>query len=320
MRNEGYRSALAPKIAAYVAERRSVGYKFEGSADVLLQLDRLAGDIGWESDSLGRELVEAFVSPRPGEAPRTRAIRASAARCFGAYLAARGEEAYVLPRGHSPASCQSAPPRLFTRDEIRRLLDAADSMPHTGRASIRHIVIPTMLKMVYACGLRISEATRLLLSDVDLAGGMLAVRATKFNKDRRVPMSPSLARLCREYAEDIHGFSRADSAFFPSSRGGAYWRGTVGEIFRRLLAVAGIPHYDDGPCLHSLRHSFAVHRIAQWAEEGVDVNAMLPHLSAYMGHEGLAGTERYLRLTMEMMPDLRSRIEASCSWMIPEVR
>ena len=64
------------------------------------------------------------------------------------------------------------------------------------------------------------------------------------------------------------------------------------------------------------RHSFACHRIMRWAREGTDVNAMLPVLSAYLGHEGLRGTERYLRLTAEMMPELREAVER-LSWVIP---
>jgi hypothetical protein len=54
----------------------------------------------------------------------------------------------------------------------------------------------------------------------------------------------------------------------------------------------------------------------RWAREGAPVNASLPFLSAYLGHEG---TERYLRLTAEMLPDLRGAIEGKPSWVIPGV-
>ena len=110
--------------------------------------------------------------------------------------------------------------------------------------------------------------------------------------------------------------TRGPSApMFPSPKG--FYRGwSVSTTFRQLLVVAGIPHTDDGPTLHSLRHSFACHRIMRWAREGTDVNAMLPVLSAYLGHASLRGTERYLRLTAEMMPELRESVER-LSWVIP---
>lgn len=313
-------SPLGPKIAAYVDARRSEGCKFVTGADQMSQLDKFADGIGWGSDELGRELVEAFVTPRAGERPRTRECRASAVRCFGRYLFVRGEDAYVLPPSNASYGKYYFVPRLLTEAEVARLFEAADSMAQSPQSPLRHVVVPMLLRVTYCCGLRISEATGLLVSDVDLESGLLMVRGAKFNKDRRVPMSASLAGRCLEYAREVHRHSRDDAAFFPSPRGGCYNGGnTVGPIFRALLAAAGIPHYDDGPTLHSLRHSFAVHRLARWAAEGVDVGAMLPYLSAYMGHEGLLGTERYLRLTREMLPDLRGQIERSCSHVIPGV-
>ena len=68
-----------------------------------------------------------------------------------------------------------------------------------------------------------------------------------------------------------------------------------------------------------MRHSFAVNNLVKWGMEGKDVNALLPYLSEYMGHENLLGTERYLRMTVEMFPEMRERISAGCSWIMPEV-
>ena len=65
--------------------------------------------------------------------------------------------------------------------------------------------------------------------------------------------------------------------------------------------VSGISHggRKKGPRIHDFRHSFAVHRLLQWEQEGKDINAMLPYLSSYLGHEGIYETEVYLHLTME---------------------
>lgn len=320
MGDRTYSSALGPKIAAYVAARRTEGCKFATGADQIALLDRYASAVGWDSDQLGRELVEGFVLPRPGERPRTREMRASAVRCFGRHLAIRGEDAYVLPPYNSSIGKYYFVPRLLTEEEVGRLFEAADSMAFSPQSPLRHIVVPMLLRVTHCCGLRISEATGLLVSDVDLDGGVLTVRNAKFNKDRRVPMSPSLAHRCRSYAAAVHRAGRSGAPFYPSPRGGCYHGGnTMGPVFRALLAAAGIEHHDDGPTLHSLRHSFAVHRLARWADEGVDVNAMLPYLSAYMGHEGLLGTERYLRLTSEMLPALRGLVDSASSDVIPGV-
>ena len=149
--------------------------------------------------------------------------------------------------------------------------------------------------------------------------GLLTISSgnAKFNKGRIVPLSDAL--LSRLVAYDgAMGVRGSAAPFFPSPKG--FWQtSSVGRIFLALLAAAGIPHTDDGPTVHSLRHSFACHRIMRWAREGEDVNALLPLLAAYLGHEGIRGTERYLRLTAEMMPDLREAVEERLSWVIPGV-
>lgn len=156
------------------------------------------------------------------------------------------------------------------------------------------------------------------MGDVDLQTGVLLVRAAKFNKDRYVPMVQSLHQRCRSYARVSMG-GKAESPFLPSPSGGFYHKSTIGYAFRKCLAIAGIRHFDDGPTVHSLRHSFAVHNLVRWGEENKDVSTLLPYLSAYMGHENLLGTERYLRMTAEMFPEMRERISAGCSWLMPEV-
>ena len=307
-------SPLAPSIEGCVSAKRAQGYKYASGEGELGRLDAFAVDAGWSSPALGRELVEAYIAPRAGERPTTTGKRRNAARTLGSWMALHGLEAYVLPR--TPPVRYSFEPVMLTEDDVRALLAAADSMAYSYRSPLRHEVVPALLRTLYACGLRIGEAVALEVRDVDLSRGVITVRdgVAKFNKGRLVPMSAALSERIAAYCEAM-GARGPSAPMFPSPRG-FYPPGSVGRVFRSLLAAAGIPHTDDGPTLHSLRHSFACHRIMRWAREGTDVNAMLPVLSAYLGHEGLRGTERYLRLTAEMMPELREAVER-LSWVIP---
>lgn len=206
---------------------------------------------------------------------------------------------------------------MLTEDEVRALLAAADTMAPTTRSPLRHVVMPALLRTTYACGLRVGEARTLAVSDVDLASGLLTIRPenAKFRKGRTIPMSEALRDRLAEYAARM-GVRGAPAPFFPSPRG-HYGPYTICRVFHALLSVAGIAHTDAGPTVHSLRHSFACHCIMRWAREGVPVNANLPFLSAYLGHGGIEGTERYLRLTAEMLPDLRDAIEGKLAWITP---
>jgi integrase/recombinase XerD len=89
-----------------------------------------------------------------------------------------------------------------------------------------------------------------------------------------------------------------------------------------VLRKAGISHLGrgKGPRIHDLRHTFAVNCLKKWVLEGKDLNSLLPYLSAYLGHEDMRGSQRYLRLTADLYPDLTTKIEETCSYIIPEVK
>ncbi len=314
-----FTSPLGNLLEQYVAHRRMRGYNSTGSEHYIRQLDTYVAVSPMATDQLTKELVESFIARRPGEKPATQNHRVSTVRCLGKYLVRCGIDAYVLPNGVLSVGKYTFVPHVLSIEELVSLMAAADLLPYRASSPQRRIVIPMMLRLIYGCGLRISEAIRLRVEDVDLQTGVLHIRAAKFNKDRYVPIALSLLRRCQDYVARLALGSAASLPFLPSPRRGFYHKSTIGYAFRQCLVIAGIPHTDDGPTVHSLRHSFAVHNLVRWAKEGKDVNTLLPYLSSYMGHENLLGTERYLRLTVEMFPEMRDRIRTGCSWILPEV-
>ena len=96
---------------------------------------------------------------------------------------------------------------------------------------------------------------------------------------------------------------------------------TIYQRYRRYLLAAGISHggKGQGPRLHDIRHTFAVHVLQKWISEEADLTAMIPILSTYMGHKSIRSTARYLRLTAEVYPDLMKKVESTCAYVIPEV-
>jgi len=111
--------------------------------------------------------------------------------------------------------------------------------------------------MLYGCGLRVSEALRLTVGDVNIEEGALTIRNGKFHKDLLVPMSLSLAERCRIYREAMHPLRQAERPFFPAAHGGRYSERRIYDYFRRFLWEAGISHggRGKGPRLHDMRHS-----------------------------------------------------------------
>ena len=164
---------------------------------------------------------------------------------------------------------------------------------------------------LYACGLRISELTNLDLDDVDFSERTFSIRDSKFGKDRIIPFNDKVRRNLEAYLElRAQRFPHTDApALFLSSKGRGHQPGNIRAGFRKVLDKLDIYHPSrllDGvvymsPRLHSLRHSFAVHRLLRWysrglgtRREGADLHEKLPLLSTYMGHQNVHNTFVYL--------------------------
>jgi integrase len=92
--------------------------------------------------------------------------------------------------------------------------------------------------------------------------------------------------------------------------------------FRELLHSAEIPHAGrgNGPRIHDIRHTFCCHTLQKAVYNKIDLNAALPILSEYLGHESITATSQYLRMTAEVYPSVIDAINKVCAYVIPEVR
>lgn len=300
---------------AYVAWRRAHGAKFVSSAWVLHQFCRHAGD-GIDCGDVGRADVLGFLAGK-GPLTRNRANRHSALAGFYRYAVSRGLVGHSpLPAAEDePRQPQSAPPHVYTREELQRLFGAAGS-GRQGAVQLDADTLKMTLLLLYGAGLRFGEALRLTFDDVDLDDAMLTVRDGKFFKSRLVPVDPRLAEALRNHARrrrDRPLPNGSASAFLANRNGAPLARTTVGNAFRRALKAAGIRQDRDGgrrpPNLHGLRHAAAVHRLEDWHRNGVDVQLLLPALSTWLGHASLDGTSVYLTMTPELLHQASARFE-----------
>jgi site-specific recombinase XerD len=186
--------------------------------------------------------------------------------------------------------------------------------------------MPEIFRLLYTCGFRLNEVLNLRVRDVDLKQGVITVREAKFGKDRLIPPALDVVERLQIYAERLEKDSiekrTDDSFFFPSRTQTAWSESAIYSLFRKLLYQCGISHggRGKGPRVHDLRHTFAVHRLIQWHEEGADLNAKMPLLIAYLGHQDFTGTQKYLHLTAELFPNLTARMNKQFGGVIPTGR
>jgi integrase/recombinase XerD len=228
---------------------------------------------------------------RPPAAASTLARKIACLRSFYRHL--RREGAIE----HDPTADLRGPrkpqrlPRVLTREEVARLLDQPAG---AGPLALRD---RALLEVMYACGLRASEAVGLELADVDLEEGLLCARG-KGSKERIVPIGrqalAALLAYCRSGRPALLGVGpiRTRTRLFLNSRGSTLTRQGLYRIVQGHARSAGL---QERMSPHTLRHSFATHLLAG----GCDLRS----LQEMLGHADLATTQVYTHLSAERLKD-----------------
>ena len=314
-----YRSHFGPAIEAFVRRQRSVGRPYTTSQQKLAAFDRFCAEHHPDAHEITRDVAMQWAERRLGEHVNTLIRRITPVRQFAKYLNGLGQTAYVIPTG-IPARGQRYVPHIYTTQELHAFFQAVDQCPYDPHSPVRHLVVPVLFRVLYCCGLRSSEVIRLTVDDVDLDIGVLDIRQSKGHKDRRVVLAPDVVDLCRTYDQLVRKRLSSRTAFFPNHRGEHYGKHFLGYAFHMFWDRAEIgPVSGNPPRVHDFRHSFCVHRLNQWVREKKDLNAFLPYLSMYLGHEHLSETDYYLHLVPEFFPILTEATEARFAALIPEV-
>jgi len=268
---------------------------------------------------LTKEIVESLCSKRPHEAPATQQKRVSLLRHFAEFLNEMGYEAYVYPANYSVKWIDCFAPYIFNHEQINNIIMAADSLKPLKASPTYHLVWPAFIRVLYGCGLRLSEGLELKTIDVDLDAGIIYIDKSKKGTSRFVPLSASLTKYCREYALKMN---LTDSKyFFPSPRKTRYSVNAAFGQIKKVYAKAGIPHLSNGrlPRIHDLRHAYCCHALEQMQEKGFDLYYTLPIISTYVGHQGIRDTERYLRLPAFQYPLIIDAENVVLKGIVPEV-
>lgn len=299
-----------------VASRHANGYRFKIQERVLRQFVAHCQREGYPDGSITKEAVNGFLY---GNHLSSATIRRNelALRQLADHALAHGWDAYK-PAAATQVRLRHQPPYVLTDEEIRRFFAVIDSQAmslHSNQA----LVDPVLFRVLYGTGLRISEALKLTLADVDLDSGTLRIRDSKNGESRTIPLTSMLCATLESYTRAAHPAPEiSDHVFYSVAAGRPINQSTIYLRFRSYLADAGIPHFEGGPHPHSLRHGFAVANLRRWATDGADLAAVLPYLACYMGHADLRGTQYYLRLTADAYPEVMAKVQLRFGYTIPE--
>jgi site-specific recombinase XerD len=303
-----FSGALGSHFERYLAQRRALGIKATTDAAYLASFERFLRRRGIDAlVSIDWALVEdwsRWVGETTEHNKRYRFL--ILAKCFEFLVAHRLVATSPIPelRRHRR---RSAPPYIYSHDEVRRILAVAAALPDHRLLPYRGPTYRMYLLTLYALGLRRNEALDLRIGDIDFVEGSVTVREGKFRKGRVLPLGPKYAAALALYLE-AHpraSVASADTFVFPtlSYRTPRLSHKSVSAIIATIVRDAGIvaPAGTRPPGLHSFRHSFAVHRVERWHRDGADLSVKLPLLSAFLGHTDVASTQVYLTMTPERL-------------------
>jgi integrase len=298
-------TALSRSLQEYLALRRALGTHLTRPEFHLRRFVEFA-------DRAGSEVITTDLALRwattPGQASAaTWAARLGNVRRFAAWLSAIDPRTEIPPKDLLPHRYRRKPPYIYSDQEIARILGEAARL--ASPSGLRALTYATLFGLLAATGLRLSEALGLDRDDVDVEGGVLAVRRAKFGKSRFVPLHDSTCVALRHYAQERSRLIPRPTtpAFFIAERGTRVTGFSAEYTFAVVSRAVGLRppteanRHGRGPRLHDMRHRLAVRTLVRWYREGKDVEREWPKLTTYLGHAHVADTYWYLEAVPELL-------------------
>jgi integrase len=311
MKTQVTAAVLARDAAQFLAFKRAMGMSYRRAEFILRSFVRFVREQCGERSVSLEQVVTRWVARIDGRKANTVASEFGVVRQLCLFRRRSDPHGFVPDHAIAPVKESVFVPYIFTREEVLALVAAA-TRHECGR--IWGAMLRALSLVLYCTGMRLGEAVRLRIVDVDLRQGILSVQHSK-GRSRILPIRADLVEELRQYLrrrKEVLDDSGVDaSALFVRRDGSALALRAASDALRRLLRDLGLkpPIGRIGARPYEFRHAFAVHRLTVWAVEGVDVHVKLPWLSAYLGHVNVLGTEVYLKATPQLLQLASQRFE-----------
>lgn len=311
-----FHSPLRDGIERFLAHKRALARRFEVEEKTLALLDRyLVQEQVTCLEAITPERINAFLASRPRKRPRSYNHLLGTVRRLFAWMVEQGYLQRSPVQAEPRRETSQRIPFIFDRQTARRLLELASGLKENGRAPLRAMTYRTIFALLYGLGLRVSEAARLSIADVDFNRRLLVIRETKFSKSRLVPFGPRMGQLLEVFVQARirrHGKLCSEGPLFSFNHNRPLNACTISHTFHALMPRLNlqVPPGTTPPRLHHLRHSFAVGTLLRWYRSGLDPSTRLLHLATFLGHVDPTSTAVYLTITQALLQEANQRFEA----------
>jgi len=318
-----YRSVFAPYFDSFLKMKDTMGYGLNKFGWMFLELDRFFLETGATDAYITSKQIAAWGKTRVNDKARTLYDKYSVLSQFCRYMCHLGNECYIprLPKQKD----MDFIPYIFTHQQMGMIFRECDRMTVFNRnMNSALFAIPALIRFLYSTGVRVGEALLIRNIDIDYTLHRIIIRKTKNQMQRMVPINLSLEKVLKQYEVyrdrmPIKSLVDKESSFFVSAVGKPLTHSTVYKWFRKVLRQCGIPHIgkNQGPRVHDIRHTCAVHSFEKMVKSGADIYCALPILSTFLGHKTIKGTEKYVRMVQEIYPEIIEMENPVTSFVFP---
>ncbi|MDE7130253.1 MAG: tyrosine-type recombinase/integrase [Lachnospiraceae bacterium] len=315
-----YNSIFADEIQSYISGILNSGRDIKSHEVHLGSLDRYLAENGHGTKEIPEPVAAGWLKSRKA-GPNYQNTILCYYRGFANYLAAHGIMAYIPD---SPYAEHTYLPYIYSDEEIDRIFRVCDNLKTRYKDCRSPIIMPMLLRLLYGTGMRLGEALRLTMAQLDLKSGYIVLLETKNNRERIVPIHHGLTEMLLRYAAAMDILADPESPVFPNRRGGFFSKRWAQGWFEDILDKAGIRDIKNhsrkrGPCLHSFRHGYAYLALKQSQADGLAFEEAIPFISTYLGHKDVAGTDYYLKFSYTLFEEEQDTFSSYTAGMFPEV-
>ena len=315
------KSILAPYINGLLEEKHASGYAYGSEEKVLDRFDGYCIEKGLDSLTVTKEFLSGWMEQTDQEGAFNQGKRISCVRQLMLFMGACGVHVYVP---HGFCHFKRALPHIFDQTELVAFFRALDGNqpPKKELTAFRlHMEYRLIFRTYLCCGMRNNEVAGIASEHVDLEKGVLTVINAKGQKDRTVCLPEDLLESYRKYSRWLHeGLKIGSGWFFPGrSLEKPVPNTTIDSVFGRIWCRTPYAGCSNKPTVHDFRFTFVVNRMNLWAEQGLDLKAMMPYLSRFLGHKTTDATFYYYFLVRDAYKTDAKKDTFACA-VIPEVR
>jgi integrase/recombinase XerD len=291
-------------IETYLALRRTSGFELTNDDYLLHSYARFAAERGESHVHTTTAITWAAQSTSVAQ----RDARLKTVCRFARFVRLEDERHELPPAEHFACHKTRRLPTIYSDAELERLIKSALQLGPPG--ALRPHTYATLIALLSATGLRISEALALRLGDI--SSERLLIRRTKFRKSRLVPLHDTVVLGLERYLKRRCQFGTDHDCVFITDTGRPLCYRTVYPTFQKLLRAAklwpapGAPR----PRLHDLRHRFAVRALETSEQSRASISQHMLALATYLGHVNINATYWYLEATPELLRKIATACEA----------